>query len=337
MSTLRRVGYVAFAIACLHLVFGAIVRISGSGMGCGDHWPRCYGRWFPPLDRPDLVIEVTHRYLASFLLLSIAVLLVAAWRRRDLPGAAGRGGVMRAAGLALALGVSAALLGAVTVKLGNAPFATLAHWTIAMTLVATLVAAVVRAGGFGGAAARLGGATVRARRASAVAAAMALLTVVMGGLTAKYPGAAVACRSFPLCGANPDVVPGAVHVQLTHRVLAVLLVLHLVGLVMAFRKRREPAVVRRAAAVALSLGVLQLLVAGAMIGMRLPPVLRSLHQATGVAIWIATFALAYLARRASSEELGVRTEPLAPPAGRVPASATIGQGAPVAAARGAER
>ena len=307
MTVLRRFGYASFAIACLHLVFGAIVRISGSGMGCGDHWPRCYGRWFPPFDRPDLIIEVTHRYLASFLLLSLVVLVVAAFRRRGVPGATGPGGVLRAAALALALGVCAALLGAITVKLGNAPFATLAHWTVAMALVAAVIAAIVRAGGLGGDAARIGGASSRARRASAAAAAIALLTVVMGGLTAKYPGAAVACRSFPLCGANPDVVSGAVHVQLTHRVLAVVLVFHLAGLVMAFRKRGEPSVVRRAAAVALSFGVLQLLVAGAMIGMRLPPVLRSLHQATGVAIWIATFALAYLARRASRGEMGAES------------------------------
>jgi heme A synthase len=109
----------------------------------------------------------------------------------------------------------------------------------------------------------------------------------------------VACQSFPLCGRNPDVAGGAVHVQLTHRVLAVLVVLHLFGMVMALRKRREAPVVRRAAAVAFGLGVLQLLVAGAMIGMHLPPVLRSLHEATGVSIWIATFALAYLARLAS--------------------------------------
>ena len=56
---------------------------------------------------------------------------------------------------------------------------------------------------------------------------------------------------------------------------------------------------RRAVAVALSLGVLQLVVAGAMIVGHLPPVLRSLHEATGVSIWIATFTLAYLARIAS--------------------------------------
>lgn len=300
MTTLRRLAYLTFGVACAHLVFGAIVRISGSGMGCGDHWPRCYGRWFPPLNRPDLVIEVSHRYLASILLLSLITLLVAAWRRRSEPGVGGRGGVLRGAALAVTLGFAAAILGAITVKLGNAPLATVAHWTVAMSLVATVTATVIRAGGLGGALARLGGASVKTRRAAFVGAAMALLAVVMGGLTAKYPGAAVACQRFPLCGPNPDVARAAVHVQLTHRVLAVLLVLHLFGLVMALRKRREAPIVRRAATIAFSLGVLQLLVAGAMIGMHLPPVLRSLHEATGVSIWIATFALAYLARIASS-------------------------------------
>ena len=299
MTSLRRAAYAAFGVACLHLVFGAIVRISGSGMGCGDHWPRCYGRWFPPLDRPDLIIEVSHRYLASILMLALVALLVAAWRRRGEPGVGGPGGVLRAAALAVALGLAAALLGAITVKLGNAPLATLAHWTVAMSLVAAVVAAVIRAGGFGGAVARLGGGSAKSRRGTFAAAAVALATVVMGGLTAKYPGAAVACPGFPLCGTNPDVLAAAVHVQLTHRVLAFLLVFHLLGLVLALRKRGEATIVRRAAAVALSFGVLQLLVAGAMIGMRMPPVLRSLHEAVGVSIWIATFVLAYLARIAS--------------------------------------
>ena len=296
MSALRRFAYAAFGVACAHLVFGAIVRISGSGMGCGDHWPRCYGSFFPPLNRPDLIIEVSHRYRASILLLSLIALCVAAWRRRAEAGVGGPGGVLRSSALAVTLGVSAALLGAITVKLGNAPFATLAHWTVAMSLVAAVVATVIRAGGMGGTATRLRPVSGRTTRATIAAAAMALLAVVMGGLTAKYPGAAVACPSFPLCGTNPDVAGAAVHVQLTHRILALLLVLHLFGLVMAQRKRRESPVILRAATVALALGVLQLLVAGAMIGMHLPPVLRSLHEATGVSIWIATFALAYLAR-----------------------------------------
>lgn len=311
MSSLRRLSYIAFLVACTHLVFGAIVRITGSGMGCGNHWPKCDGYWLPPLSRPDLIIEVSHRYLASLLLLSLIAVLVAAWLRRDEPGVSGPRGVLRSAALAVALGVSAALLGAITVKLGNAPLATLAHWTVAMSLVATVVATVIRAGGLGGTTARDSGVSAKTKRATFAGAGLALVVVVMGGLTAKYPGAAVACLSFPLCGANPNVEGAALPVQLTHRIIALLLILHLFGVVMALRKRREAPLIRRVAVIAFSLGVVQLLVAGAMIGMHLPPVLRSLHEATGVSIWIATFVLAYLAR-IGGEGHGVR-EPLPAP------------------------
>jgi hypothetical protein len=51
--------------------------------------------------------------------------------------------------------------------------------------------------------------------------------------------------------------------------------------------------------IAVALGLLQLGVAAAMVLGHLPPVLRSLHEATGVSIWISTFALAYLSRIAS--------------------------------------
>src|SRR3712207_2247278 len=97
MPTLRRLSLAALAIAFAHLVFGGIVRITGSGMGCGDHWPKCHGAWFPPLDRPDLVIELTHRYLAVLLIGSLVLLAVAAWRRRADPGVGGAGGVLRSA------------------------------------------------------------------------------------------------------------------------------------------------------------------------------------------------------------------------------------------------
>ena len=45
---MRRFAAATFGVACLHLVFGAIVRISGSGMGCGDHCP-----WVPAKRRED--------------------------------------------------------------------------------------------------------------------------------------------------------------------------------------------------------------------------------------------------------------------------------------------
>ena len=75
-APVRRLAYVALLVAFAHIVFGAIVRISGSGMGCGDNWPKCYGYWIPPMTRPDLIIEVTHRYLAVALFVAIAALHV---------------------------------------------------------------------------------------------------------------------------------------------------------------------------------------------------------------------------------------------------------------------
>jgi heme a synthase len=324
MKMVRRFATATFGVACLHLVFGAIVRISGSGMGCGDHWPKCYGRWFPPFSRPDLIVEVSHRYLASILLLALIATLATAWRHRSEPGVGGRGGVLRSAALGVVLGFSAALLGAVTVKLGNAPFATLAHWTVAMSLVATTVATLIRAGGLGGDAARLGGVSSKTMRGAFAGATLALLTVVMGGLTAKYPGAAVACQGFPLCGRNADVVAGAVHVQLTHRLLAFLVVLHFLGIASGVFRRGEASVARRAAATVASLGVLQLVVAGAMIVGHLPPVLRSLHEATGVSVWISAFALAYLARIGSgSSEVALVDE--SPSRGSSSSRRTLGE------------
>ena len=57
---------VAAAVATfLLIVFGGIVRITGSGMGCGDDWPLCNGHLIPPMDLPTM-IEYGHRLAALF-------------------------------------------------------------------------------------------------------------------------------------------------------------------------------------------------------------------------------------------------------------------------------
>lgn len=50
------VGYLLFVI-----LFGAWVRITGSGAGCGDHWPLCDGELIPRAPSAERVIEYTHR------------------------------------------------------------------------------------------------------------------------------------------------------------------------------------------------------------------------------------------------------------------------------------
>lgn len=292
---IRATATVALGVAFVHVVFGAIVRISGSGMGCGDHWPKCYGRWFPPMNRPDLIIEVSHRYLASIVGLLVLGLAIAAIRHRTVARVGGANGPLRTAVGALVAVIVTAILGGVTVKMGNTMVATVAHWILALTLLALLVMTLVRAADRSEDAR---GVSDKTFRMATAAAALAAVVVVMGGVTAKFPGAPIACLSFPLCGANPDVPAGAGHVQMTHRTLAILLVLHLIGAFVSLRKRRavEAPDVVKAAQIAMLLGVVQLLIAGAMIGMKLPPMLRSAHQAVGVAIWISAFAFAYMAR-----------------------------------------
>ena len=169
MNATRRLSIAALVVACLHLVFGAIVRISGSGMGCGDNWPKCYGYWFPPFSRPDLIVEVSHRYLASILTLTVLSMAFVAFRNRASRGVGGPGGVLRSAFGAVAAVFTAAILGGVTVKMGNAPWATVAHWLVAMTLLAMVATTAIRAGALGGASSSMqrGSAKTRARRVRA--------------------------------------------------------------------------------------------------------------------------------------------------------------------------
>lgn len=307
MQALKKLSLVALVLAFAQIVFGAIVRITGSGMGCGDHWPKCAGAWFPPHDRLDLIIEITHRYIALALSLAILALFIAAFRKRREPGVGGRGGVLRPATVAGVLVVAAALLGAVTVKLALNPFVIAAHLTIAMSLLATLTLALARAGGLGMSSDMTGGSR-RTFRAARGAIVLALIVLIFGALTANLPDAASSCAGFPWCREYMIYgTPLTVHV--IHRILAFLLFGHLLGIAMMARKRGEPAIIRRAAWFAFGAAVIQVLVAAAMIEMHFPPTFRSLHQAFGTLVWLAVVILAILsahAARLPASEMQVR-------------------------------
>ncbi len=326
-TPVRRAAYVALGVALVHIVFGAIVRISGSGMGCGENWPKCYGYWFPPFERMDLVIEVMHRYLAIALFVSIAALVAATYRYRETPSVSGPGSVANSARLALGLWFAPALFGAVTVFTGNPAWATVVHKLLAASLIAVLAASTIRAGGLGGASilsARNSGKAVGGALAATV---LALLVVVLGGLTAKIPDAAIACAGFPLCGAG-SLGGGAQHVQLTHRILAYVLVLHLASLPFLFRKRSEPSVVTRAAWLGLGLGALQVVWAAWMVTGGFPSVVRSLHQATGILIWVTAFTMLYLARIAAGRTVVAPQRAANGVGSREPSAAGAGLSAP---------
>jgi heme A synthase len=318
MTTTRRLAYLALFLAYAQIVFGAVVRITDSGMGCGDHWPKCNGLWFPPLDNTELIIEITHRWIAAGLLIATVALVVAAYLHRHEPRIGGRGGVLRAASLAAALWLAPAILGAITVWLELPPLVVVIHLALAMALLAVLAVTVMRAGGLGATAAERGGVAPRAARAAIAAAVVTFVVVILGGFTANVPGAAPACQGFPLCNGRVLTDDSAQTIHWVHRVMAFLLTLHVLGMVMGARKRGD-GIMLRAAAVLLGVIVVQLTVAAVLVSTHLPPALQSLHQAVGTLVWLSAVVGAGLgargargALRARGENLGTSISPSSP-------------------------
>jgi heme A synthase len=305
MTLTRRIAYLALVLAYAQIVFGAVVRITDSGMGCGDHWPKCNGLWFPPLDNTELVIEITHRWIALGLLATILALLGVAYAHRREPGIGGRGGVLRMAAVAALLWIAPAILGAITVWLELPPLVVVVHLTLALGLLGVLGITVLRAGGFGASGIQPGTVALRSARGALAAAVLAFVVVIMGGFTANIPGAAPACQGFPLCNGRIMTDGAAQTIHWIHRVLAFLLTFHVFGMAVASRKRLQPTA--RASAVLLGVIVVQIVIAAILVSTHLPPVLQSLHQAVGTLVWLSAVVVAALAQRARSPDV-IRSE-----------------------------
>src|SRR5207237_1948730 len=77
-----RLAWTAAACTYLLIILGAVVRITGSGLGCGEHWPLCNGRLLPPLDLPTM-IEYGHRLAAAAVSGLVTALAAYAWWLRQ--------------------------------------------------------------------------------------------------------------------------------------------------------------------------------------------------------------------------------------------------------------
>jgi heme A synthase len=141
VATFARFAWGVLAYNVAVVLWGAYVRATGSGAGCGNHWPLCNGEVVPQLASIKRMIEFSHRASSgvdTFLILGLVV-----WAFRAFPKhhAARLGGVLTATFL-----VTEAILGALLVKLGlvenNASparaFADGAHLVNTLTLLACL-------------------------------------------------------------------------------------------------------------------------------------------------------------------------------------------------------
>jgi heme A synthase len=98
-------GVLAFNL--IVVLWGAYVRASGSGAGCGSHWPLCNGEVVPRPERIETLVELTHRATSGVAFLLVLGMLV--WAFRAFPkGSPAR----RGAAASMVLMVVEALLGA---------------------------------------------------------------------------------------------------------------------------------------------------------------------------------------------------------------------------------
>lgn len=91
----------------LVILWGAFVRATGSGAGCGSHWPTCNGEVIPRSPQADTIIEFTHRLTSGVAFLLVLAVLIWAFRLFEKGHR-----VRKAAAFSMAFIISESLVGA---------------------------------------------------------------------------------------------------------------------------------------------------------------------------------------------------------------------------------
>lgn len=283
MTTARRVAFFTCGATLVLVALGALVRATGSGLGCPD-WPTCHGGVLPPGNEGHQpLIEFSHRFVAALVGLLVIATAVLAWRHyRHAPV------TVWAAIVCVPLVGFQGILGAITVQRELPPEIVATHLVTAM-LVLTCEAIVaysmyVESRGTGGA--RPPG--IERRLGILALGATAWLAVVMwiGGYLGES-GGSTACSGWPLC--NGSALPGSNDQEITHmvhRYLAALLVVALLPLLVALWKSSRTVRWARPVAVALSvLYVAQVAVGGLNVVSDFPDALTVGHTTIAAGVW----------------------------------------------------
>jgi heme A synthase len=107
---LARYAWGVLAVNLGVILLGAYVRASGSGAGCGAHWPLCNGEVLPRDPAIQTVIEFSHRLSSGVALVLIAGLVIGAWRTYPRRHAVRRGAALSAAFIASEAAIGAGLV-----------------------------------------------------------------------------------------------------------------------------------------------------------------------------------------------------------------------------------
>ena len=316
MKNFRALAVTAAVAVYGQIVLGAVVRITGSGLGCPD-WPACQGQIIPNFADSHVAIEYAHRLVgtaAGLLMAATAVAAVVMYlRRRDEPAAGMSLGLASAAVIGVGLIVFQGVLGGITVLTGNTPFTVAIHLGNALLVLAAAALVALWAG-------RSRPATAPAARSSRpsgslavfVVGAAAAYVIVLTGAYVVGSSAGAACPGWPLCGSAGRTSFTDVH--MLHRVVVALGSLAILWAAWAAWRRW-----RGSSMVAAAYGTVGLLVAEVAVGaaqavLGLPSPLRALHVALASGIWTGVVLMAWacwLETRAERAKAPARSRSLA--------------------------
>lgn len=336
--------FAAYAWAVLVLNFavvawGAFVRASGSGAGCGSHWPLCNGQVVPRDVHTAMLIELTHRVTSGIALVAVVVLLAWALVRHARSRATGEARTslraafarpwsweLRGAALAMAFMLSEALVGAALVLFGlvaENDSATRAvvlgiHLVNTFFLLAFLALTAWWASG---------GRPVRVRGQGVLGPL--LLAAVAGLLLLGVTGAVTALGDtlFPAGslreGFQQDFSPTAhflLRLRVVHPALAVSLGVYLLLVASAVLRRRTEPDPRRFARLLIGLFFAQLAAGTLNLLLRAPIWMQLVHLLLADAVWVVLVLLTATALADAPAGLR-RQQPVADPHG-APAART---------------
>jgi len=174
-STFVRFAWSTLAVTVVVILWGAVVRATGSGAGCGSHWPLCNGAVVPLSPAAGTVIEYIHRVTSGAAMLLSLGLMVGA--RRVFP-AGHRARTWALASFAVMLVEAALGAGLVVLGLVEGNTSALRAAYIAAHLANTMVLTGLMTGTIWWASQPAGAAATQIRRSRGLAVTAALTVVV---------------------------------------------------------------------------------------------------------------------------------------------------------------
>ncbi|MEI2719161.1 MAG: COX15/CtaA family protein [Gemmatimonadales bacterium] len=281
---LARLAWWTLGVNLLVIIWGAFVRASGSGAGCGNHWPLCNGQVIPQSPTLHTIVELTHRVTSGVALLFVVALVVGT-RRGFAPGHRARA----AAVAAMVLMLVEAGIGAGLVK-----FELVAHnasmaraWSLAAHLVNTqlLLGAIALTGWWsaGHPAIRL-----RGRAWWVVAGLLGLMVVGTTGAIVSLGDTLFPATSLQ-AGLAQDQDPAAhplIRLRVWHPLLAITIGSGLLVLSLVAPKWRHDAMTARASRTLTGVVLTQWGLGVATLALLVPVPLQLLHLLTADLLWL---------------------------------------------------